>query len=355
MASTRLVFLATLGAGVLLILVAGWLIYSSPGEIDDVGPLAASQPLDGEPVSITVGEGESPETIGNRLEAAGAVDSGTQFEVLVGLMGYDGLLQAGDYQFQPGTPALDVVYSIRHGLVATRALTVIEGWRMEEIADSAAQMGIRLEEFMAAATSLAYDHDFVRQIPSGQDLEGYLYPLTYTIRPADTAQTLVQQMLDAYAANVPAGVTGQAAARGLSLHEVVTIASIIQREARLPEEKPIMAQVFLTRLSLGIALEADPTVQYAITEQPESVAAYGYWKAPLTEADLAFDSPYNTYLYAGVPPGPISNPGADTMVAVVQPSDTNYLYFVAKPDGSHAFAETLEEHMANIDLYLGGQ
>ena len=112
-----------------------------------------------------------------------------------------------------------------------------------------------------------------------------------------------------------------------------------------------MAQVFLTRLQVGIPLEADPTVQFALAQDPASVAEFGYWKAGLTLDDLEVDSPYNTYQNAGVPPGPISNPAADTMLAVVQPAATNYLYFVATPDGSHAFAETLEEHQANVAMY----
>ena len=351
MTNTGLMPWGMLALGVLMIVGAALLIYSGPGGIDDVGPYQAVEPAAGEPMTFVVSSGESPDTIGNRLEAAGAIDSGTQFEVLTNLMGYGSLLQAGDYEFPAGTSALDAVYSIRFGLVSSKSVTVVEGWRLEEIADSVTEQGIAREDFLAAASSLAYDYDFVRQIPAGQDLEGYLYPLTYTIRPSDTAQTVVEQMLTAYAQNVPAGVAEQAAAAGLSLHEVMTIASIIQREARVPEEKPIMAQVFLTRLTLGIALEADPTVQYAITEVPENVTAYGYWKAGLTEDDLAYDSPYNTYLYPSIPPGPISNPGADTIVAVVQPAATNYLYFVAKPDGSHAFAETLEDHLANIELY----
>ena len=113
-----------------------------------------------------------------------------------------------------------------------------------------------------------------------------------------------------------------------------------------------MAQVFLRRLRQGIPLEADPTVQYAIAADPESVEEYGWWKRELTREDLEVDSPYNTYAYDGTPPGPICNPRISSITAVLQPAETNYLYFVAKPDGSHAFASTLEEHQQNIDLYL---
>jgi len=113
-----------------------------------------------------------------------------------------------------------------------------------------------------------------------------------------------------------------------------------------------MAQVFLRRLREGIPLGADPTVQYAAAEDPDSVAQFGFWKTELTRADLEIDSPYNTYQEQGLPPGPISNPRLDSIIAVVNPADTTYLYFVAKPDGSHAFSSTLEEHQANIERYL---
>jgi UPF0755 protein len=165
---------------------------------------------------------------------------------------------------------------------------------------------------------------------------------------------MVQKMLDAFAQNLPPGLVEQADEGGLTLHEVLTIASIIQREAKLPEEKPIMAQVFLTRLRIGMPLGADPTVQYALADDPDNVEEFGYWKAGLTLDDLQYDSPYNTYTNYGLPPGPICSPAADTILAVVKPSDTDYLYFVAKPDGSHAFAETLDEHMANIEKYQTG-
>ncbi|HEU5322420.1 MAG TPA: endolytic transglycosylase MltG, partial [Methylomirabilota bacterium] len=135
---------------------------------------------------------------------------------------------------------------------------------------------------------------------------------------------------------------------GLTVHGVLTLASIIEREAKVAAERPIMAQVFLKRLRLGIPLEADPTVQYALAEDPQSVDEFGYWKAPLGLDDLQLDSPYNTYLYGGLPPGPISAPRMDSILAVIRPADTNYLFFVAKPDGSHAFAKTFEEHEQNI-------
>lgn len=353
MTGNRVAYLIALAVAGVMAVIAAWIIAGSPAQIDDIDPYEDPQEV-AEPraVTLTVGDGQAPDSIGEALEEAGVIDSSTQFEVLVSLMGYDRLLQAGQYEFDLGSSALDVVYRIRYGLVSTRSVTVIEGWRIGEIADAVEAQGINRDEFIAATSHSDYDYEFLQDVPIDSSLEGYLYPATYNIRSEDNADTLVRKMLDAFAENVPPGVAEQAATQGLNMNDVVTLASIIQREAVLPEEKPIMAQVFLSRLNLGIRLDADPTVQYAVaTDDPTSVEEYGWWKQGLTLDDLAIDSAYNTYQVFGLPPGPISSPAADTMLAVVQPADTNYLYFVAKGDGSHAFAETLDEHIENIEMY----
>ncbi len=334
--------------------LAIWQITESPGAIPDVGPGAAPSPTPGESVEVSVKPGQSPRDIGDLLEKQGVIDSGIQFRVLVSLLGYDQLLQAGDYEFERGTPALVAVYRMRRGVISSRYVTVVEGWRLEQIAqaldDKAIYPGY---EFLAATRAGGYDFEFLRDLDSGQSLEGYLFPATYYFRRSDTAHDIVARMLQAFDQNVTLELRQEAARAGLTLHEVVTIASIIEREAQVPSERPIMAQVFLKRLRLGMALEADPTVQYAVASDPVSVRQYGYWKQELTAADLETDSPYNTYRYFGLPPGPIANPSLDSITAVIRPARTNYLYFVAKPDGSHAFAETLQEHQENVKKYRG--
>lgn len=220
---------------------------------------------------------------------------------------------------------------------------------MEQIADAASDIGIIREEFLAAASDPSlYEFEFLSELPPGATLEGYLYPARYSVGRDETAADLVTKMLQAFDENVPAGVRESASKVGLTFYEVLTLASIIEREAQVPEERPVMAQVFLSRLELGIPLEADPTVQYAVSQDAASVEEFGYWKAELTESDLANESPYNTYVNAGMPPGPIANPRLDSILAVLEPADTNYLYFVARPDGSHVFAETFEEHQQNV-------
>ncbi|MDO8616345.1 MAG: endolytic transglycosylase MltG [Dehalococcoidia bacterium] len=355
MVSARLLFAAGALIALGLTAAAVWLIVESPGSIDEVAPYAAPAPGGpGSPVPVTVAGGQGPEQIGRLLQDSGVIQSAEQFEVLVSLMGYDRLLQAGEYEFQTGTPALQVVYRMRRGVLSPRSVTVVEGWRLEEIADAVAAQGVDREAFLAAAESRDYDFDFVKELPRGQSLEGFLYPATYPIRSSDKPADLVRRMLQAFDERVPAGLRDSGANLGLSLSDMVTLASIIEREARLPEERPVMAQVFLRRLRLGIPLEADPTVQYALGSEARNVRQFGYWKQGLTAADLQTDSLYNTYQYYGVPPGPICSPGLDSIIAVAQPADTDYLYFVAKPDGSHAFAETLEEHIENVRKYGGG-
>ncbi len=353
MISVRQAYFLAVGTAVLLMVLAAWLVIGSPGSVDDVGSYEP-QPSPGAAISVTIEPGEGPSAIAEKLESAGVIESGTRFRVLVQLMGFDRLLQAGTYDLQEGMPALEVLYRLRNGLVTTRFVTVVEGWQLSEIADAAAAQGIDRDDFAAAARSHEYDYSFVAGIPNGEPLQGYLYPATYPLRAGDDAGTIVEQMLAAFEANVPEDVAAQAEAVGLTLHEVVTLASIIEREAVVPEEKPIMAQVFLRRLRIGFRLEADPTVQFALAEAGVNTEPDTYWKTALTTDDLAFDSPYNTYVYFGLPPGPISSPAADSIAAVVNPAETNYLYFVAKPDGSHAFAATLSEHNANIELYLNG-
>ncbi len=353
MISVRQASLFAMLLAAFLTVVAVWFAVGSPSSVGDVGSLEP-QPAPGDAIVVTVEPGDGPSQIAETLERAAVIDSGTRFRVLSQLMGFDRLLQAGTYDLQEDMPVLDVLYRLRNGIVTTRFVTVVEGWQLAEIAEAVAAGGIERADFLTAAASHDYDYSFVSQIPDGESLQGYLYPATYPLRTGDDGATIVGAMLAAFDANVPDDVATQAAAVGLTLHEVVTLASIIEREAVVPEEKPIMAQVFFSRLLFGLPLEADPTVQFALAEAGADTGPGTYWKTPLTTEDLAFDSLYNTYVYFGLPPGPISSPSTDSIAAVLNPSETNYLFFVARPDGSHAFAETLAEHLANVELYRSG-
>lgn len=334
---------------------AVWAITETPEAVEDVPltPLPSPPAQEPETIPLSIEEGQGVEDIAGLLKDAGVVESGIQFRVLVSLLGYQGLLQAGDYEFEPDTPALEVVYRMRRGIVSPRFVAVVEGWRLEEIAGALDEEGgITGDEFLEAAVAGNFTHDFLAAIGPLTPLEGYLFPATYFYRRDSTAEDLVKQMLDVMDEQFSQELRDSAAEQGLSVHGVLTLASIVEREAAVAEERPTIAQVFLTRLRRGIPLEADPTVQYALAQDPESVREHGYWKSPLTEEDLEVASEYNTYRVFGLPPTPIAAPRIDSILAVIEPADTNFLYFVAKPDGTHAFAETLEEHQQNIEEFL---
>jgi len=347
-------FLPVAGFVLALVLVGAaiWQIMETPGSVigePDLSPEVTAAP--GPPVVVPINSGESPDDIGKKLEAAGVIESALHFRILVSLLGYEGLLQAGDYEFDQGISTLEAAQRIRHGRTGPLQATIPEGLRREEIAAILEQEGVIAADAFLAAAVTPYDFDFLGDLPPATSLEGYLFPATYSFRRNMAPEEVVRTFLEAFDQNFSLELRQEAQAKGLGIRDVVSLASVIEREAQLPEERPIMAQVFLKRLRTGIPLEADPTVQYALANDPASVAEHGYWKQGLTIADLGVDSPYNTYLNNGLPPGPIGNPGIDAIIAVIRPTETNYLYFVAKPDGSHAFAETLEEHQQNIELY----
>ncbi|MDH4208981.1 MAG: endolytic transglycosylase MltG, partial [Anaerolineae bacterium] len=186
---------------------------------------------------------------------------------------------------------------------------------------------------------------------ASSSLEGYLFPETYRI-PADyDAAAVLDLLLITFGERFSPEMRQAAADKGLTVHEVVTLASIVEREAVLPEERPIIASVYLNRLAQGMYLQSDPTVQYALGYQEETDQ---WWKIPMSlEEDVQVDSPYNTYMYPGLPPGPLCSPGLASIEAVLEPAETPYFFFFSKFDGSHAFAETYEEHLRNQEQYQG--
>ena len=346
-----------------LALTAGlaWFVYQTPGAVFSEEPERRVPAIatSGTPVSVTVSQGESANAIATTLQDKGVIRSRRLFEVLVGLTGVQNSLEAGDYEFDPGTPAIEVVHRIAQGRTASRALVVPEGRRIEEVAAIVDQAGLgadagfgRQQAFLdslSSANAGFYTEPFLKQVGT-TGFEGYLFPARYEFSRNATAGQVIDRMLRAFQTNVADKV--QLEGQDLTLAQVVTLASIVEREAATASERPIIASVFLNRLKAGIPLQADPTVQFAIASRDNaSVAKYGWWKKELTLDDLKFDSPYNTYTNPGLPPGPISNPGLDSIQAVVRPAQTNFLFFVAKNDGTHVFAETLEEHQRNVDKY----
>ena len=339
----------------LAVLAAAILMSGTPGSaIDDSLVPAGAEPVSTETVRYILPDGRSAGEIGDELQALGVIRSGRQFKALVALMGLDNELAAGTYDLPLNASTTSIINAVTvKESVPTVQVTFPEGIRIEEMAVLVEESGIATrEEFLLAASPDRLPPAFAASLPEDANLQGYLFPDTYILPLGSTADDLVQLMIDTLAVRFSAMLRDAATERGLTFHEVLTLASIVEREAALEDERPIIASVFFNRLAIGEILGADATVQFAVALDPESVQRWGWWKpgSELTVDDLALDSPYNTRLNGGIPPGPITNPGLKAIEAVVFPADTPYFFYVADAvagDGSHLFAETIEEHEAN--------
>lgn len=339
-------------------LIASWAIARTPASVRDALPAvdrAAGAPAT-ETVPFTVESGASAGQVGRALEQAGVIRSGRQFELLARLTGLQGRLSAGDYLLPARASALNVLHllTVREAVPVLR-VTFPEGLRIEEMAVLAEQAGFGpREEFLAAVERATLPPGLAEYIPEGAGLQGYLFPDTYILPVGATMDDLVAYMIRTLDERFTPALRAAAQERGLNPHQALTLASIVEREAVIPAERPLIAGVFYNRLAAGDRLGADPTTQFAVATDPDSVRQYGWWKEELTIADLEHPSPYNTRLYPGLPPGPIACPGLASIEAVAYPQATDYYYFVAdakKGDGSHVFAVTLAEHERNIALY----
>ncbi len=295
--------------------------------------------------------GDTATSVGERLQATGLIRSSWVFRLTASIYSLDSSLEAGEYELRPNMSLSEIMAQLQKA--SPFRLTIPEGWRLEQVAALVEEKGLFSKEDFLRASRAQYTNSFLSSRPAGASLEGYLFPDTYFLSASTTASELVNKMLANFDGRFPRQLRDQAARRGLSVHQVVILASIVEREVIRDSERPIIAAVFLKRLALGMTLDADPTVQYALGSSPASVTRYGFWKASLSQDDMRVDSPYNTYRQRGLPPGPIASPGLATLRAVVEAPETDYLYFVAKGDGSHAFAATLEEHIQNIARYRG--
>ena len=320
----------------------------------------------GEPVAFTVTADDSAETVADRLAEDELIQSTFFF---TNRIRFAGNLLPGDYTLERGMSVPEIIDAITEqsedDVAESSAsgsddetptqVTIIENQRMEQDAQNYADAGLPggAEAFMAATDEdYTGDFPFLADRPDGATLEGYLFPDTYTVSSDTTPEDAVYQMLSAFDQRFTQDLRDRAAQMNLSIHQVVTLASIVEREAGVAKERPTIAAVYLNRLEAGMMLQADPTVQYVLGTEAD------WW--PVLEPDQTTsaeaDSPYNTYLNDGLPPGPICSPSYDSIYAVLNPDPVDYLYFVAKNDGSneHVFATTLDEQNANIETYLNG-
>lgn len=291
---------------------------------------------------VEVPAGASPNAIGRRLAAAGVVRDLATFRYALTRSGQARRLKAGEYRFDRPMKPAEVIDMMARGAVYLRPITFREGLTIKQMAALYEQAGLgQASDFVKAATNTTLIADVD---PEARDLEGYLFPDTYTLARRSTAAELVAQMIANFRNVLTTELIARAKGRGLSVRELVTLASIVEKETGKPDERSLVAAVYSNRLRIGMGLQCDPTVIYALERA-------GRYTGNLTRDDLRFDSAYNTYRYAGLPPGPIAAPGRASLEATAAPADVAYIYFVSRNDGSHAFAATLDEHNRNVFEY----
>ena len=294
---------------------------------------------------FVIAQGESVISISKRLQAVDLIRDAATFRIYLLWTGLDISVQAGTYRLSAGKTGVEIAQALQNPAPADAVLVVLPGWRREEIAAALATSGLNITpgDFLAAVAAPEPIPDF---LPTGATAEGFLYPDRYTLPRSTTAAQLVSVLLSNFSIHMAPDLRDGLSRHNLTVYEAVILASIIEREAVVDEEMPIIASVFYNRLATGMKLESDPTVQYALGYN----ALQGtWWTNPLSWDDLQIDSPFNTYVYEGLTPAPISNPGLTALQAVAYPAQTPYYFFRARCDGSglHNFAETFEQHQQN--------
>lgn len=336
---TAIIFIFLLGLGTAL----GLMLYVSHG----LAPLPATN----EPVRVTYPPGTGVAELAAQLEEKGLIRDARLFTWYLKFKGEGGRFQAGEYELSPGLSKEAIIGVLNRGETMKEAgvrLTVPEGFTLKQIAEKLQQLGVDGQAFRAAAQQFQGPGGSVSAgIPNDPNikerLEGYLFPATYEWKKDATVQEMISTMvgeLDKRLQELPDGWQQAMAERGLSFHQMLTLASLIEREVSVDEERALVSGVIHNRLKQNKQLEIDATVQYLFEKQKER----------LFEKDLRIESPYNTYLNRGLPPGPIASPSLASIRAAIYPAETKYLFYVTKKDGSrtHLFAETFEQHKKNI-------
>lgn len=295
------------------------------------------------PVTLLIEQGLPAGRILERLEAEGIVRSAFWSRLyLVHYLG-DPSLKAGEYRFEPPLSARQVIDTLVAGDVVTHPVTLIEGMDIFEVVDHLVAEGFGER---AAFTALVESPELVADLdPEADDLEGYLFPDTYAFQRQTPEREIVAKLVATFRQHWEDEIAPHLAGDPPPIvRQVVTLASIVEKETSLDSERPIVAGVYTNRLRRGMGLFADPTVIYALK-------LAGSWDGNLRRADLETDSPYNTYRYGGLPPGPICSPGLASLLAAAEPAEVPYLYFVSRNDGSHVFSRSLKEHNRNVEIW----
>ena len=292
---------------------------------------------------VTVAPGSGAGQVLDKLEREGVIPNAKLARIYLTLKG-NPKLQAGQYLFKGSLSTPQVLRMVSTGQTVSRSATIIEGLTLEEIADQLSRSGFgRREVFLDLMRSPKLIADFD---PDAPDLEGYLFPETYSFASGTSEKEIVETLVKTFRRRFERTVRPRMAqgAPGRTVRQVVTLASIVEKEAKAPVDRPLIAAVYRNRLDRRIGLAADPTVIYALKR-------LGRWTGNIRKEDLRMESPYNTYRYAGLPPGPICSPGLASLEAAAAPANVPYLYFVSRNDGTHVFAETLAEHNRNVEIW----
>ena len=296
----------------------------------------------GERVKFKITEGMDAAEIARRLERTGVIDSGFKFRMLAKFKGYEDQLKIGSYTFTTGMTYDEVFTKLLAGAPEVLTVTIPEGFTVKDIANRLSNLGIvNYDTFISKARDFAPFDYIEHKSNTFYDCEGFLFPDTYEVTTDMTSEDVLYMMTDNFDYRLSSAMREKAQEEGLSIYELITLASLVEKEARYPEDRPIIAQVFFKRLKIGMPLQTDASLQYLMDAPKEDVSI----------ADTQIDSPFNTYQHMGLPPGPIANPGVASIEAVLYPANTDYLYFVADRSGHNHYAYTYDEHLDLVYQY----
>ena len=291
----------------------------------------SADPTDTKVILFSVPSGEGAKEISRQLSTEGLIRSQIGFYILMRFGSYNQKLQAGDFRLSRSMDARTIAEALTHGM-SDVWITIPEGWRDEEIATEVAKsIGIPEQQFLTLAK------------------EGYMFPDTYSIPSDATASAIVNMFLTNFQKKITPQLIADAKKNGLTENQLVTLASLVEKEGKNAQDRPMIAGIILNRLKKDWPLQIDATLQYSLGYQAKEKT---WWKKDLTDADKKIDDPYNTYLNTGLPPGPIANPGLDSIAAAAHPTMSDYMYYIHDTSGVAHYAKTIEEHEANVSKYL---
>ena len=326
----------TMVAITLAVAVAGGLAVARYAYVGGLRPVVAGSD---QPISVIIQYGSTLDQIIAQLKEAGLIRSQWAFRLYVGSKNVRNDLQAGTYSFSPSQSAAEIVVQLTHGKVKTDLVTIVPGQRLDQIRGTLINYGFKDADVDAALDPALYGaHVALADRPAGASLEGYVYPDSYQKDSGSTPQSIIDLALTEMDKRLTPDLRSAFAAQGLGTYQAVVLASIIEKEVSRQEDRTQVAQVFLKRLNIGMLLGSDVTAFYGARLAGQ-------------EPSVSYDSPYNTRLHLGLPPGPISNITASSLQAVAHPANTDWLYFVAGDDGTTHFARTLAEHNSNVATY----